>query len=248
MNTNTKITAPISSNQVTEVGLLKPACATFKGNTLNDWLKWLAENQCEVDWSKFDLTCLQSLLQTPPTCEQGVQEVIDSLIQAICSVSVKASVTLGGDLSGTPGVASVIKIQNKPVSSTAPTSGQILKWNGTAWTPSNDNSGEQTFSLSMSNDWIASQPAQAIKKGNLVVLKGIVSAGNVNSVITTLPIDCRPSYSLRMPVRTLNTFASNLEESIQIATNGQVTMVYKGVSPVISSSQSIFLDGICYYV
>lgn len=241
-------TNPISTNQVLDVGVLKPRCAKFNGNTLNDWLKWLSEEQCKIDWSTFDLSCLQSLLQTPTVCDQGAKEVIETLIQAICSVSVKASITLGNDLSGTPGVATVIRIQNKPVSSTAPTNGQVLKWNGTAWTPSNSAGEETTFNLSPEGNWTESQPIKAIKKGNLVVLKGIVSAGDVSTVISTLPVDCRPSYNLRMPVRTLNTFSSNLEESLQIESNGQISMVYKGVSPVINSSQSIFLDGICYYV
>lgn len=248
MNTNTKITAPISSNQVTEVGLLKPKCATFKGNTLNDWLKWIAEEQCKVDWSKFDLTCLQSLIQEPPLCEQDTQQVIESLIQAICAVSVKASVTLGGDLSGTPGTASVIKIQGKPVASTAPVAGQLLKWNGTQWEPANDISGETTVSLNPSNNWLATQPLLAIKKGNYIALKGIAKFGDVSTVISTLPAGYRPSYNLRVPIRSLNTFLSTSEESLQIGTNGNIQLVYKGVSPNVNSSQEIFLDGISFYL
>lgn len=87
MNTNTKITAPISSNQVTEVGLLKPKCATFNGNSLNDWLKWLAEKECEIDWKSLDLTCLQDLLVEKDYCEQTQKKVIESIIKAICAVS-----------------------------------------------------------------------------------------------------------------------------------------------------------------
>ena len=46
--------------------------------------------------------------------------------------------TLSGDVVGAPTVTSVHKIQGYAVSSAAPTSGQILKWNGTAWTPTAD--------------------------------------------------------------------------------------------------------------
>jgi hypothetical protein len=41
----------------------------------------------------------------------------------------------GGDLSGTYPDPTVAKIQGSSVSTTAPTNGQILQWNGTAWTP-----------------------------------------------------------------------------------------------------------------
>jgi hypothetical protein len=42
---------------------------------------------------------------------------------------------VGGDLSGSLPNPSVVKIQGKSVSSTVPTSGQVLSWNGSAWTP-----------------------------------------------------------------------------------------------------------------
>ncbi len=45
----------------------------------------------------------------------------------------------GGDLSGTYPNPSVVKIQGRSVSSTAPSSGQVLKWNGSAWAPAPDN-------------------------------------------------------------------------------------------------------------
>lgn len=39
-------TNPISSNQVIEVGLRKPKCFRFTGNSLNDWLKFMSEKIC----------------------------------------------------------------------------------------------------------------------------------------------------------------------------------------------------------
>lgn len=49
-----------------------------------------------------------------------------------------AGATVGGDLSGTIGNATVGKIQGQSVSATAPSSGEVLKWNGTAWAPAPD--------------------------------------------------------------------------------------------------------------
>ncbi len=47
----------------------------------------------------------------------------------------------GGDLSGTYPNPKVVKIQGRPVSSTAPSSGQVLKWNGSQWVPADDETG-----------------------------------------------------------------------------------------------------------
>lgn len=58
--------------------------------------------------------------------------------------------SLAGDVTGTQSSTVVERIQNRPVSSTAPSSGQVLKWNGSAWTPSADtdtNSGGTVTSV-----------------------------------------------------------------------------------------------------
>ena len=45
------------------------------------------------------------------------------------------SITLGGDLSGTPAAATVVGIQGSPVSGTAPTAGDFLQFNGAQYVP-----------------------------------------------------------------------------------------------------------------
>jgi hypothetical protein len=45
---------------------------------------------------------------------------------------------LGGDVTGSPINNRVEKIQNRNVATTAPTNGQVLKWNGSNWIPDTD--------------------------------------------------------------------------------------------------------------
>jgi len=51
------------------------------------------------------------------------------------------SVTMGGDVTGNSATSTVAKLQGTAVSATAPTSNQVLQYNGTAWTPATFSAG-----------------------------------------------------------------------------------------------------------
>lgn len=57
----------------------------------------------------------------------------------------------GGDLGGTYPNPFVNRIRGRNVSPTAPSNGQVLKWTGTDWVPSNDNSGSSVWSTTGSD-------------------------------------------------------------------------------------------------
>lgn len=80
------ISNPISSAQVCDVNLLPPACLCLQGNTLNDWLKALAEKFCECNWSTFDLSPIQPLLEQEPT-ELSQCVIVESLVEAVATLN-----------------------------------------------------------------------------------------------------------------------------------------------------------------
>lgn len=79
-------TNPISSNNVVEVGIPKPKCFTDCGNSLNDWLKWLAYDKCVTDWSTLDTSCLKEYLGNNDLVEQDLEVIVQLLLDATCEL------------------------------------------------------------------------------------------------------------------------------------------------------------------
>ncbi|MEL6852677.1 MAG: tail fiber domain-containing protein, partial [Bacteroidota bacterium] len=69
------------------------------------------------------------------------------------SDDITTSSSAGGDLSGTFPAPSVIGLQGQPVSSSAPSTGQVLKWNGSSWAPASDSEGSSVWNTSGTNTY-----------------------------------------------------------------------------------------------
>lgn len=76
------ISNPINSNQICEVDILAPDCLCLEDNSLNSWLKALAEKQCECAWESFDLSGIQSLMEQEPTILNQCT-ITQSLVEAV---------------------------------------------------------------------------------------------------------------------------------------------------------------------
>lgn len=83
----------------------------------------------------------------------GSTEVVTNLnadyLDGLSSSSfLQAGDTAGGDLGGTYPNPAVVRLQGRAVSPTAPTTGQVLKWDGAAWAPGSDAGGSLTLPFS----------------------------------------------------------------------------------------------------
>jgi len=105
--------------------------------------------------------------------DMGTQQLVSvpySLFAANANnaTTLSGSVTMGGDISGTNAAANIAKIQGNTVTAASPASRQVLKWNGTAWTPANDsvNTYSAGTALTLSGTTFGAQNTTALWNAN----------------------------------------------------------------------------------
>jgi hypothetical protein len=94
------------------------------------FLKWNAGTQ---QWEPTTLAAAMSVFgRTGAITAQTGDYTFAQIVGSVGSSQLPAA---GGDLSGTVTGATVVKIQGRTVSSTAPVTGQVMGWDGSKWTP-----------------------------------------------------------------------------------------------------------------
>jgi hypothetical protein len=88
------------------------------------------------------------------------------------AAQVTGAVQVAGDIGGTAAAPKVTSIQGNPVSNTAPGSGQVLAWNGSAWAPATNSAapvssvfGRTGAVTAQSGDYTAAQVTGAVQIG-----------------------------------------------------------------------------------
>lgn len=99
--------------------------------------------------------------------------------------------TLGGDLAGALSAATVNRIQNRAISATAPTSGQVLTWDGLQWAPSAAGGVTSMFGrigpvTAQSGDYSFGQISGAVAGGQLPSAGGDLSGALASPTVARL--------------------------------------------------------------
>lgn len=115
-----------------------------------------------------------------------------------------------GDVTGAPGTNTVVQIQGRPVSATAPANGQVLGWNATSnsWTP--QTAGGAGVAIDLNGTAEGTQATLNFISGTGIVLSCVNNTGASR-------VDCTPSYNSAL-IPTHDTIHAN--ESYCASSNG----------------------------
>ncbi|HUT57672.1 MAG TPA: hypothetical protein VNA25_07450, partial [Phycisphaerae bacterium] len=124
-----------------------PAQISQAGATVGQLLAWNGYN-----WGPSDLTGVSVTSVFGRTGEVTATTADYSFSQIAGTVGSSQLPAPGGDIGGTYASMLVQKLQTRAVASTAPTTGQVLMWSGTAWAPSSTFAGNAATATALAAD------------------------------------------------------------------------------------------------
>jgi len=140
----------------------------------------------------------------------------------------------GGDVSGTFSNLSVDRIKGRPVADAAPQSGQVLKWDGTAWVPAPDEIGTGSGSTYTAGPGISINAQNQIS--NLSPDQTVTLAGTGATTVT----GAYPNFTVSTPVPADNSATNEIQ---QLTLTGNTLDLSKGGGSVTLPTGTTYTAG-----
>ncbi|CAG0932273.1 hypothetical protein TFLX_02513 [Thermoflexales bacterium] len=134
-----QVGAPLTQTVAVNAGLFTTQL-DFGASAFNGQARWLEiAVKCSSD-AAFTTLSRQALTAAPYALYATTANLANTAASATTALTATSlSGALVGDVTGTQGSTTVTRLQGRSISNTAPTDGQVLKYNGSTWAPATDN-------------------------------------------------------------------------------------------------------------
>jgi hypothetical protein len=171
----------------------------------------------EFDWAAVDHVNIASA----PFLTDAELNLLTAAVAVISTGKVDVaslpSTAIAGDVTGTIGTSTVVRIQGRPVASSAPDSGQALVWNGTTWAPATvaaeGEGGSQSADLLLIE---STKTAVAVATNKVGIYRKQLPGGNYAMILNVggQEIGYVDTNGLSLYVGTLQLFLAELQANI----------------------------------